>query len=102
MKAIDNKVCMTRAELDDIIASKRFYVSEHTPYYMNCVEATYKHISIGFYNWLDNMECYTSGGDNELWENQILIKDDTHLQLILNAMDALMALGNYDKTTREK
>ena len=95
MKAIDNKVCMTREELDTIIASKRFHVSEHTPYYMNFVEATYKHITIGFYNWLDGMDCYTSGTDGDD-DRLILIKDDTHLQLILNAMDALMALRNYN------
>ena len=93
MQVIQNQVSITREELDHILATGRFLVSEHTEYYMHHIRAEYCGISIGFYNWLENLDCYTAGPD-EGDETRVLIRDDLHLQQILTAMDALMALRN--------
>jgi hypothetical protein len=94
MKVIDHKVGMTREELDAIIASKRFHVREHTPYYMNGITAQCADISLGFYNWLEGMDCFIGSDDSGI---RIPIQDSAHLELILAAMDALMAVENYGK-----
>ena len=94
MQVKDYTVGMTREELDAIIETDRFHVSEHTPYYMNGIIAEFAGISIGFYNWLEGMECFAS---SEFDNTKILIQDQEHLELILTAMDALVALKNYGK-----
>jgi hypothetical protein len=94
MKVIDNRVGMTREELDAIIETNRFHVMEHTPYYMNGIIAECAGISLGFYNWLEGMDCFASSCGHD---TKILIQDEAHLELILTAMDALMALKNHGK-----
>ena len=94
MQVKDHKVGMTREELDAIIETDRFHVMEHTAYYMNGIKAECAGIELGFYNWLEGMDCFASSCGHD---TRILIQDTAHLELILAAMDALMALKNYSK-----
>jgi len=101
MEITGTNVCMTREELDQIIESNRFRVNEHTPHYLNGIFAEYGGFSIGFHCWLDNLECWIGSTDENSTEaNRIHVKDEKHLELILNAMDSLMALRKYEEKSK--
>lgn len=101
MVVSDGVVGMTRDELNEIKATGRFHVIEHTPTYMNGVYAQANGITIGFYNWLHGLDCYvSSGGTDEFSDSHefhVTVESDEHLKAILAAMDALMVMARFGK-----
>lgn len=87
MKVVNGGVSMTKAEVDALEA-EGFLVSWHTPYYLNHIkvkssvmDSDGNHFTIGFYNWLDNLDCY-------IGDDKITVRDKAHLKEILKLMRA--------------
>jgi len=81
---------------DDLEAMKArgFSVNMHTDYYTNGISVLgiggAHDYEVGFYNWLDNLDCYVGG-------EAVKITSEAHLAAVLNLMDAMVAVNQYNK-----
>lgn len=86
MNIHDGKIALTRAELESM-RSRGFAISEHTPYYMNGVVASFGDVTVGLYNWLDGLDAYVG-------ETQIHIATVEQAEHFLALMDSVISLRN--------
>lgn len=72
------------------LQARGFNVSMHTVHYTNGISVTTPDDSmcIGFYNWLDNAEVFIN-------DQQIYLKNEAHLNAVLNLMDSIVALNAF-------
>lgn len=86
MKIHDGKIGISRDELESM-RSRGFDISEHTPYYMNGIVASFGDVTVGLYNWLDGLDAYVG-------ETQVQIATVEQAERFLGLMDGVISLRN--------
>ena len=83
--ASTGQVKMDRSDLD-AMADRGFTVSMHTPYYTNGIEVRgWGEFDVGFYGWLDNLDCY-------IGDEVVRLTNEEHLADVLAMMDMVVKI----------